>query len=80
MEKNSESTLPFIKTLFLIEHLLRSGSSNFVDSIRSEMSRLKYLTSFSFYDEKRIDKGETSIKLLKVSQRKVKVYHSFTRR
>ena len=40
--------------------MLRSGANNFVDSIRSEMSRLKYLSTFSFFDEKRADKGETS--------------------
>ena len=39
---------------------MRSGSSNCIDSIKSEKSRLIYLTSFSFYDNNRVDKGETS--------------------
>jgi hypothetical protein len=36
------------------------------------MSRLKYLTSFSFYDEKRIDKGETSKNFVKIVREKSK--------
>lgn len=49
-----------LKTLFLIEHLLKTGPPSFVDNIRSENYKLKNLNNFTYIDENRADKGETS--------------------
>ncbi len=48
------------QNLFLIEHILRVGSPNFVEAMRSEMYKIKNLNSFTYIDTTRADKGETS--------------------
>ena len=62
MEKNFKSTSYIFhkKTLFLIEHILKVGSTNFVETMRSELYKIKNLNSFSYIDTNRSDKGETS--------------------
>ena len=60
LESKKEKWRKILKTLFLIEHILKTGSPNFVDSMRSEMYKLKNLNSFSFMDTNKTDKGETS--------------------
>ena len=49
-----------LKDLFLIEHILKTGSMRFVDSMRNETSKIRNLNNFSYIDENRADKGETS--------------------
>ena len=49
-----------LKDLFLIEHFLRRGNPRFADDMKDEMYKLKNLFNFSYYDESRSDKGETS--------------------
>ena len=49
-----------LKDLFLIEHILRTGNPRFADDLKDEMYKLKNLFNFSYYDESRSDKGETS--------------------
>ena len=68
--------LKVLKTLFLVEHLLKCGSTRCYEYLKSEVNQLRYLQNFSFIDEKRADKGESSmfIVLIKTSQRKVKKY------
>ena len=56
---------PILKDLFLIEHILRTGNPRFADDLRDEEYKLKNLFNFSYYDESRSDKGETS-KFLKL--------------
>ena len=46
--------------MFLVEHLLKSGSNTCYDYLQNEISQLRYLQGFSFIDEKRADKGESS--------------------
>ncbi len=60
MERNPQGKLLIKKTLFLIEHLLRCGSSNIIDFLRDENYVISNLNGFSFRDEKGNDKGETS--------------------
>lgn len=60
LECKKEKWRKILKTLFLIEHILKTGSPNFVDSMKSDMYKLKNLSSFSFIDSNRSDKGETS--------------------
>lgn len=75
--------------MFLIEHILKTGSANFYDSMRQEISKLKYLHSFSFVDdESKADKGETSnykrtkefYFYLKKSPREIQGYSKLTRK
>jgi len=49
-----------LKDLFLIEHILRTGNPRFADDLKDEEYKLKNLFNFSYYDESRSDKGETS--------------------
>ena len=51
--------LKILKTLFLIEHILRTGNLKFAEHLREDEYKLKNLFNFSYYDE-RSDKGETS--------------------
>ena len=48
-----------LKTLKLIEHCLKTGSSNFVENMKDERDRIKDLFEFSYMDDGK-DKGETS--------------------
>jgi hypothetical protein len=61
LECKKEKWRKILKTLFLVEHILKTGSGNFYDAMRQDISKLKYLHSFSFMDETKADKGETSI-------------------
>ena len=51
--------LKILKTLFLIEHILRTGNLKFAEHLREDEYKLKNLFNFSFYEGK-ADKGETS--------------------
>ena len=51
--------LKILKTLFLIEHILRTGNLKFAEHLREDEYKLKNLFNFSFY-EGTADKGETS--------------------
>ena len=51
--------LKILKTLFLIEHILRTGNLKFAEHLKDEEYKLKNLFNFSFYEGK-ADKGETS--------------------
>ena len=44
----------------MIEHILKTGSPNFVEAMKNEIYKLKNLNSFTFIDTNRADKGETS--------------------
>ena len=46
--------------MFLVEHLLKCGSYTCYDYLQNEISQLRYLQGFSYIDEKRADKGESS--------------------
>ena len=54
-----EKWLKILKTLFLIEHILRTGNLKFAEHLREDEYKLKNLFNFSFYEGK-ADKGETS--------------------
>ena len=58
---NSDKWRRILKTLFLIEQILRTGNLRFANELKDESYRLKNLTSFCYYDNK-VDKGETSKK------------------
>ena len=47
------------KGLSLIEHVMKTGSQNFVDKMKEERDRLKNLEDFT-YEEDGIDRGNTS--------------------
>lgn len=49
-----------LKDLFLIEHILRTGSLRFVDAMKDEEYKLRNLFNFSYIESNRADKGETS--------------------
>ena len=48
-----------LKDLNLIEHLVKTGSQNFVEGIKDERDKLRDLNDFS-YEEEGKDKGEKS--------------------
>ena len=48
-----------LKALNLIEHVIKTGSQNFVDQIKDERDRLRELYNFSYEDEDK-DRGEQS--------------------
>ena len=48
-----------LKDLNLIEHVLKTGSQNFVDQIKDERDKLKELYNFSYESEDK-DRGEPS--------------------
>ena len=54
-----------LKDLFLIEHILKTGNPRFANSMRDESSKLQNLKNFSYIDENKVDKGETSKKIYK---------------
>jgi hypothetical protein len=86
LECKKEKWRKILKTLFLIEHLLRTGSPNIVDSMKGELYKIKNLNSFSFIDTNRSDKGETSKNKFNIniiyfySQRKIKEHCKTFRR
>ena len=47
------------KTLNLIDHCLKTGSSNFIDGMKDERDRIQDLFEFSYTDEGK-EKGESS--------------------
>ena len=49
-----------LKCLFLVEHLLKTGSNEFYDAMRGIQYQFKNLYSFSYIDENNADKGEES--------------------
>lgn len=49
-----------LKTLFLIEHILRTGGSAFLEAIKDDKYKLRNLSNFTFIDTDGKDKGETS--------------------
>ena len=66
-----------LRSLALIEHILKTGSQNFVDQIKEERDRIKDLFEFK-YEEEDKDRGEPS-KLIKLiiyifSKTKISVY------
>ena len=67
-----------LKDLFLIEHILRTGNPRFADDLKDEIYKIKNLFNFSYYDESRSDKGETSKSKnfinFQNSSRKIKIY------
>ena len=60
LNSRPEKRRKILETLFLIEHILRTGNSRFSDDLKDEHYKIKNLFNFSFYDESRSDKGETS--------------------
>ena len=61
LRSNKDKWRKILKTLFLIEHILRTGGNNFLDAMRGCLYQIKSLNSFKYIDESRNDKGETSI-------------------
>lgn len=49
-----------LKCLFLVEHLLKTGSNDFYDAMRGMQYLFKNLYTFSYIDENNADKGEES--------------------
>ena len=43
-----------------MEHILKTGSMNFYDQMKSLSYQFRNLNTFSYIDENRVDKGETS--------------------
>jgi hypothetical protein len=60
-----------LKDLFLIEHILKTGSLHFADAMRDEQYKIKNLNNFSYIDENRADKGETSKKFFIYNIKKI---------
>jgi len=60
MQAPSFKWLKVLKTLFLVEHLMKCGSKQCYDYLQNEVNALRHLQNFSFIDEKRADKGESS--------------------
>ena len=54
-----EKWLKILKTLFLIEHILRTGNLKFAEHLKEDEYKIKRLFDFSYYEGK-ADKGETS--------------------
>jgi epsin len=48
-----------LKSLNVIEHIVKTGSQNFVDQIKDERDRLRELYNFSYEDDDK-DRGEPS--------------------
>ena len=78
-----------LKNLNLIDHLVKTGSQNFVEGIKDERDRLRDLYDFS-YEEEGKEKGEKSKYILLLnyvyiyfyyeSKRKGKIYIQFSNR
>ena len=49
-----------LKCLFLVEHILKTGSMNFYDQMKSLSYQFRNLNTFSYIDVSRVEKGETS--------------------
>ena len=49
-----------LKTLFVVEHLIRLGNNRFMDSLHSFSWMIKNLQTFRYEDENRNDKGGSS--------------------
>lgn len=66
-----------LRSLALIEHILKTGSQNFVDQIKDERDRLKDLFEFK-YEEEDKDRGEPSKSIYNIifffSKTKVTIY------
>ena len=56
---NSDQWRRILKTLFLIEHILRTGNMRFATELKDDSYKIKNLFNFNYY-ENRADKGETS--------------------
>ena len=54
-----EKWLKILKSLFLIEHILRTGNLKFAEHLKEDEYKIKRLFEFS-YVEGKTDKGETS--------------------
>jgi hypothetical protein len=54
-----EKWLKILKSLFLIEHILRTGNLKFAEHLKEDEYKIKSLFDFS-YMEGKADKGETS--------------------
>lgn len=54
-----EKWLKILKSLLLIEHILRTGNLKFAEHLKEDEYKLKSLYNFS-YNEGKVDKGETS--------------------
>ena len=54
-----EKWLKILKSLFLIEHILRTGNLKFAEHLKEDEYKIKRLFEFSYIDGK-ADKGETS--------------------
>ena len=75
-----EKWLKILKSLFLIEHILRTGNLKFAEHLKEDEYKIKSLFNFS-YIEGRSDKGETSNYIYHIiyiyfiySKRKIKIY------
>ncbi len=80
LTSNSDQWRRILKTLFLIEHILRTGNLRFAEELKDESYRIKNLTGFSYYDGG-ADKGETSKFIFYLynlySKRKIKSYYRY---
>ena len=54
-----------LRSLALIEHILKTGSPNFVDQIKDERDKIKELFEFKYKEEDK-DRGEPSKIILKI--------------
>ena len=59
LASNPEKWLKILKSLFLIEHILRTGNLKFAQNLKDDEYKIQRLFDFSFYEGK-ADKGETS--------------------
>ena len=59
LTSNSDQWRRILKTLFLIEHILRTGNLRFAEELKNESYKIKNLTGFSYYVDGS-DKGEAS--------------------
>ena len=59
LSSRPEKWLKILKSLFLIEHILRTGNLKFAEHLKEDEYKIKSLFDFS-YMEGKSDKGETS--------------------
>ena len=57
--KKGKEWLKVLKSLLLIEHILRTGNLKFAEHLKEDEYKIKRLFEFSYIDGK-ADKGETS--------------------
>ena len=66
-----------LRTLQLIEHVVKTGSQNFVEQIKDERDKITDLHNFTYEDDDK-DRGEQSKPLFIIikiySKRKIKIY------